>query len=165
MANRAYCQTMAKYNQWMNGKIYEVCAGISVEERKQDRKAFFKSVHGTLNHLLWGDRAWMKRLTGGDYPITKMGEDVYADFEELRSQRAKLDAEIVQWAESLTDEWIAGTTVTFESVSYKRTFSLPASICVMQLFNHQTHHRGQLTTLLTQMGVDYGPTDLPVMPG
>ena len=94
-----------------------------------------------------------------------MGEDVYADFEELRSQRAKLDAEIVQWAESLTDEWIAGTTVTFESVSYKRTFSLPASLCVMQLFNHQTHHRGQLTTLLTQMDVDYGPTDLPVMPG
>lgn len=164
MANKSYCRTMAKYNQWMNGKLYEVCGRIPDEERKRDRQAFFRSIHGTLNHLLWGDRAWMKRLSGGDYTITKLGEDVYADFDELRAERAKLDAAIVQWAGSLTDEWIASTTITFESVTYKKTFALPASLCVMQLFNHQTHHRGQLTTLLTQMGIDYGPTDLPVMP-
>jgi hypothetical protein len=80
-------QTFARYNEWMNEKVYAVCAGIDDAERKRDRGAFFKSIHGTLNHLLFGDRAWMGRFTGRKYEIAPIGVDLYDDFSELRADR------------------------------------------------------------------------------
>ena len=74
---------MAEYNCWMNGKLYAVCAEIPDEERKTDLGAFFKSIHGTLNHLLWGDRIWLWRFTDHPFPVTPIGEEIYADFGEL----------------------------------------------------------------------------------
>ena len=59
----AYCQLMARYNRWMNERLYALCAGLDDDERKRDRGAFFGSIHGTLNHLLWGDRMWLGRFT------------------------------------------------------------------------------------------------------
>ena len=164
MANKKYCQVMAEYNRWMNAKLYEACGTVSDENRKKDRKAFFKSIHGTLNHLLWGDRAWLRRFTGKEYALTKPGEDLYEDFHSLRAEREKMDRDIINWVSGLNEEWFSGS-ISFESIIYKKTITLPAMVAVMQMFNHQTHHRGQITTLLSQLGVDYGVTDLPVMPG
>jgi uncharacterized damage-inducible protein DinB len=64
MDNLSYYQLMADYNHWMNQKLYAICAEIPDEKRKEDLGAFFQSIHGTLNHLLYGDRAWMGRFTG-----------------------------------------------------------------------------------------------------
>ena len=147
----------------MNRKVYELCAGLSDEERKRDAGAFFKSIHGTLNHLLLADRIWMGRFTGKPYPATSLDQEVCADFAELRAEREKEDAAIVAWADALTDEDLA-RELAFTSIVNPKPRRSPFAPCVAHFFNHQTHHRGQITTLLMQRGIDPGVTDLFAMP-
>ncbi|MGC4059374.1 MAG: DinB family protein [Aquabacterium sp.] len=161
---RDYAMIMARYNQWMNGKLYEAAATLSDEQRKADRNAFFKSIHGTLNHLLIGDRSWLQRFNGEQVTMKSADEELFSDFDELRAARVAMDQQLIDFAASLAPVK-ASRTLTFFSVMYQKEFTLPYVAAVMQVFNHQTHHRGQATTLLSQFGVDIGPTDLPVMPG
>jgi uncharacterized damage-inducible protein DinB len=163
MTLRDYALTMAHYNRWMNEKVYATVAPLSDAERKQERGAFFGSIHGTLNHLLLGDQAWMQRFQGEAVTMKSPRDELFADFEELRAAREAMDAKILAWAETLTDEQ-GDSEYRFYSVSYQRERALPMRALVMQLFNHQTHHRGQLSTLLSQAGLDAGITDLPWMP-
>ena len=159
-----YYQLMAEYNRWMNRKLYAVCAEVPDGKRKADLGAFFKSIHGTLNHLLWADRIWLRRFTGEPFVVGKMGEDVCADFETLRAERDTLDVFIIYWAKNLRAEWLAAP-FEFTSVQDHKTRRGPAWVFVTQIFNHQTHHRGQVTTLLKQLGFDPGVTDIPWLPG
>jgi uncharacterized damage-inducible protein DinB len=163
MIDPSYCQLMAQYNRWMNQKLYAICAEIPDTERKQDRGAFFKSIHGTLNHLLDGDRTWIERFTGKPFSSRKIGGELYFDFEQLRQEREQLDQEILAWTQTLSAEWLAQPFEYTSNVDGK-TRTLPAWTLATHLFNHQTHHRGQLTTLLTQIGHDPGVTDLPWLP-
>jgi uncharacterized damage-inducible protein DinB len=163
MIDPSYCQVMAQYNHWMNQKLYAICTEIPDAERKQDRGAFFKSVHGTLNHLLYGDRVWMGRFTEKPFSSPGMGRDLHSDFEQLRQEREQVDQEILAWAKGLSAEWLA-QPFSYTSGIDRKTRTLPTWVLVTHLFNHQTHHRGQLTTLLSQMGHDPGVTDLPWMP-
>lgn len=160
---RDYALTMAHYNRWMNEKIYAAVAALSDAERKQDRGAFFGSMHAILNHLLLGDQAWMQRFAGEPVTMKSPRDELYADFSELRAARAAMDERILSWAAALTDEF-ADREYRFFSVSYQRERALPQYVTILQVFNHQTHHRGQITTLLSQMGIDVGITDLPWMP-
>jgi uncharacterized damage-inducible protein DinB len=153
-------QAFARYNRAMNRAVYDVCAGIPDAERKADRGAFFKSVHGTLNHLMFGDNAWMNRFDGGDRPAPGTGIELFSDFDEMRRARDTLDGEIEAWAGGLTGDWLA-EQVTWTSRTDDLTFTQPRWILVSHMFNHQTHHRGQLTTVLSQMGHDVGVTDFP----
>ncbi|WNZ22537.1 damage-inducible protein DinB [Leptolyngbya sp. NK1-12] len=162
MMERTYYQTMAEYNQWMNEKLYAICADIPDNVRKQDRGAFFKSIHGTLNHLLFGDRIWMGRLTRTPFSA-QLGEELYSDFAELRQQRQITDWQILNWAQQLSPEWL-NQSLTYTSGVDGKSRTLPHWLLVTHLFNHQTHHRGQLTTLLSQLGYDPGITDLPWLP-
>ncbi|MGI9384144.1 MAG: DinB family protein, partial [Methyloligellaceae bacterium] len=148
-------QAFATYNRCMNERVYEVCAGVPDAERKADRGAFFKSIHGTLNHLLYGDRAWLNRLADRAFELAPTGTDLYESFDELRAERAATDAEICDWAKSLSDAWLT-TEVTWVSGIDDRERVQPHWLLVSHMFNHQTHHRGQLTTLLTQAGHDVG---------
>ena len=163
MFTGAYPQLMAEYNRWMNDKIYAACAGLGDEERRRDRGAFFKSIHRTLNHLMWGDGIWLGRFNGKSYPAGPVSEDLYAEFDALRAARVALDAEILGWAQTLTPAWLA-EPMTWTSRLYAFTQTQPRWVLVTQMFNHQTHHRGQLHVLLTQLGIDIGPTDVPVLP-
>jgi uncharacterized damage-inducible protein DinB len=157
-------QLLADYNAWMNERVYAVCASLTDEERKRDRGAFFKSIHSTLNHILWADRVWMTRLAGKSYsPQTPLGTDLFADFGELTAARLALDAEICEWAATLTEAKLQAP-YHFVSQVLKVTRVQPTWTFVTHMFNHQTHHRGQLTTLLTQAGIDYGVTDVLLMP-
>src|SRR6266699_2935061 len=115
MVTLPFARTMARYNGWMNGRLYEICAGLSDGERKEDVGAFFKSIHGTLNHLLLGDRVWMGRFTGRPFVVGSLAQELYADFSELRAQRAKTDAAISTWVSSLEEEDMNGT-LTFMSI-------------------------------------------------
>jgi len=153
---------MARYNRWMNKKLYAISSGLSDDERKRDRGAFFKSIHGTLNHLLFGDTVWMGRFQDRN-PPTRIIDEMHADFGELQAARERMDTRIIEWAETLTPQWLAAP-FTFTSNVDRRTRTLPAWALVAQLFNHQTHHRGQLTTLLSQSGIDPGVTDIPFLP-
>jgi uncharacterized damage-inducible protein DinB len=163
MQSLEYYVTMADYNQWMNQQLYALCAEIPDETRKADTGAFFKSIHGTLNHLLYGDRAWMGRFTQRSFELPKIGQDLYDNFDELRRARDAMDHEICDWAHTLSSDWLS-QSFRYTSAVDGKTHVRPAWLLVTHLFNHQTHHRGQLTTLLSQLGHDPGVTDLPALP-
>ncbi|WP_146656134.1 DinB family protein [Labilithrix luteola] len=163
-----YVRVMARYNRWMNDKLYAVAEKLTDAERKQDRGAFFGSIHRTFNHLLLGDRVWLGRFTGLTLPKGELGpggirtldQELYADFDELRRERAKTDHDIDAFVATLTEEGLAGNLRYTRSGVVKE---VPLWHVLSHLFNHQTHHRGQVTTLLMQAGHDPGVTDLVAM--
>jgi uncharacterized damage-inducible protein DinB len=163
MFSGSYALLMAEYNAFMNARFYAGAASLSDEDRKRDRGAFFKSIHATLEHLLWGDRVWLTRFNGKQYPQSAIGERMFENFAELQAARSVMDQEILDWARDVTPEWLA-QPITWTSRLYKFTQTQPQWVLVTQMFNHQTHHRGQVHALLTQCGVDVGPTDIPVLP-
>ncbi len=163
-----YVRTMAAYNHWMNGKIYAACERLDDDERKADRGAFFKSIHATLNHLLWADYIWLGRFTQHTplekpYPKVALGSELHSDWLSLKAARDVMDADIIAWAASLETNWLTDDFSWYSGLK-KSTRSRPAWLLVTHLFNHQTHHRGQVTTLLSQREIDLGDTDLMMMP-
>lgn len=148
MYDGSYYQLMAEYNCWMNQSLYSVCSKIPDEKRKQDLGAFFKSIHGTLNHLLYGDMAWMGRFTNNQFSVAAIGQELYADFEALRVEREKIDQQILEWSMKLDPAWLRQPFEYTSNADGKRRV-LPTWILVTHMFNHQTHHRGQITTWLT----------------
>jgi uncharacterized damage-inducible protein DinB len=162
MIDRDHGVLMARYNQWMNRKLYAACAQLTDAQRKENRGAFFGSIHATLNHLLFGDTVWMHRFTGRPLEGLHTHMEFHPELEALREMREVFDREIIDWASKLTPEWLAAD-FAYTSVSTRITHTKPAWVLVTHMFNHQTHHRGQVTTLLSQMGVDVGVTDLPAM--
>ena len=164
MITREYCELMAQYNRWMNGRLYALCAAMLDGERKRDRGAFFGSIHGTLNHLLWADRMWLGRLAGPACTCPAFGADMFANFDELEREREVSDQAMLKWAGGVSAEWLA-LPLEYASVVDGKVRRLPRAIAVVHMYNHGTHHRGQLTTLLKQAGIDPGVTDLPWVPG
>jgi uncharacterized damage-inducible protein DinB len=154
-----YARTMARYNHAMNERLYECSARLPDERRKRDAGAFFKSIHGTLNHLLLGDRVWMGRFVGPVFTPKGLDQELYADFGELRRERARTDDAIDAWVATLTDERLR-SELQYMSIVNPAPRRMPMALAVAHFFNHQTHHRGQLTTLLMQEGIDPGVTDL-----
>jgi len=163
MINSSYCSTLAEYNEWMNSRLYAACGELTDGDRKADRSAFFRSIHSTLNHILFGDLAFMSRFTGNPAIIPELGKDLYQEFDELQKARSALDSRIREWAPTLSEAWLA-QNLTYESKVDGVTRTIPKWTLVTHMFNHATHHRGQVTTMLSQMGVDYGSTDLAFMP-
>lgn len=161
--NPEQAATLARYNQWMNAGLYEVCAGLSDQQRKTDRGLFFGSIHGTLNHLLLADKVWMGRFTGEPFHVSGLDQELHADFAELRDARTETDRLILEWSRGLTEAELGGH-LHYRSISNPAEKVLPMWIVVTHFFNHQTHHRGQLTAALSQLSVDYGDTDLIAMP-
>lgn len=159
-----YPQLMARYNRWMNEKIYAVCATISDEERKTPRGAPFDSLHGLLNHLHLADSMWLGRFGVIEFAPRPLSTQLFDDFELMRTARGELDELIENYAQNLTEEKLRAP-LRFVSVSNPVPRTLPLFVAVTHFFNHQTHHRGQITALLEQIGVDFGVTDLPMMPG
>lgn len=157
-----HIQLMAQYNRWMNQKLYAVCAEIPDAERKRDLGAFFKSIHETLNHSLYGDKAWLARFTGKPMDVT-IGKELFADYEELKKVREETDQEILAWSKSLSPNWLK-QPFEYTSQVDGETRILPTWVLVAHLFNHQTHHRGQITTLIKQLGYEPGITDIPWLP-
>ena len=155
--------TMAHYNRWMNERLYAVCAEIPDGERKRDRGAFFKSIHGTLNHLLLGDRLWLGRFLDRPFAVDTLDQELYANFDELRAERQRTDGEILDLSESLNEAALA-RDFRFTTVVNPGEHVFPFRHVLLHFFNHQTHHRGQLTTLIKQAGHEPGVTDLMWLP-
>jgi uncharacterized damage-inducible protein DinB len=162
MIDADYCLTMARYNEWMNSRLYALCAGLADDELRRDRGAFFRSIYGTLNHIAYGDLAFLSRFTGDPADVPEVDRELFAGFAELREARVALDARLLRWAATLTADWLR-RPLTYTSKIDGRTRTVARWLLVTHLFNHQTHHRGQLTTLLSQLGLDIGSTDLPFM--
>lgn len=154
----------AAYNRWANGRLYDACVRLSDADYRRDLGAFFRSVHGTLNHLLLGDRLWLGRLQGGAPAFTALDAELHGDFAALCAARTETDAAICAEVEAL-DGAVLSRPLHFTSLVTGRAMELPRWVAWTQLFNHQIHHRGQLTALLSRLGVDYGDIDLIRMPG
>jgi len=165
MIDAAYVQRMARYNRWQNENLYGVADRLSDAERRQERGAFFGSIHKTLSHLLWADRVWMSRFS--DWPKLSVGiagsVSLYPDWENLKQERAGVDAKLVGWADALDPPWLAGE-LTWFSGAVRAEVTRPVWQLVTHFFNHQTHHRGQVHAMLTQAGGKPHDTDLFVMP-
>ncbi len=164
MVDVEYCKLMASYNRWMNERMYALCAGMSDEERKADQGAFFRSIHSTLNHIVFGDLAWLSRITGDPTDVPPLGVDLYEDYAELHAARVTLDQRIVDWVSGFSREWLADSLSYVSRIDNQRR-TIPNWVLATHMFNHQTHHRGQITTMLSQLGLDIGSTDIPFMPG
>lgn len=161
---------MAEYNRWMNDRLHLACGQLSHQELSQDKGAFFGSILGTLNHIAVGDTIWLHRfstLAGGfeslrelsTYPRpTSLRETLATDLPTWRTYRTRLDELILHWASEITETQLITplSTTNMNGISATRMFGP----LLQHFFNHQTHHRGQVSTLLFQSGVDIGETDL-----
>ena len=168
---------MARYNRWFNGQLYDACSRLSDADRKQDRGAFFGSIHVALNHIVWGDTVWLGRFVAQDpacqialkpalmtLPEGARFETVlFADFADLRAHRMRLDEAIEAWVADLPADFPARLMRYANTKGVVREH--PMWQAMSHFFNHQTHHRGQITTLLTQAGVEVGITDLIALAG
>ena len=162
MITASHATLMAQYNEWMNTRMYALCATLPDEELHKDRGAFFKSLYATLNHIVYGDLAFLSRFTGDPAIVPEPGADLFGSFGRLRAERESLDRRILAWSASLSPDWLA-ESLTYRSKIDGKTRTVPRWVIVTHMFNHQTHHRGQATTLLSQMGLDVGTTDIPFM--
>jgi uncharacterized damage-inducible protein DinB len=170
MTDHSQFSLLAAYNSWMNKKVYEAASRLSVDELMLDRRAFFGSIFGTLNHLVAGDTNWLKRFAAHPAahktlePIRRLAAPsslsalLYDDLVGLAAQRQLLDSVIEQWLEELTEADL--TQVLRYSNMRGDPFERRTSALLMHFLNHQTHHRGQASTLLFQAGQDIGVTDL-----
>ena len=155
---------MARYNAWQNRSVLAWAGEMTEEERLRDRGAFWGSVMGTLNHLLWGDTVWMHRLAGGPNATCGLKDSptLHAVWAAFCDARAAMDQTIQSWTEGLTDDDLA-EDFAWSSASAGRSFVQPKGLLALHFFNHQTHHRGQLHAMATAAGLKPGATDLPFM--
>ncbi|MGX5734207.1 DinB family protein [Bosea thiooxidans] len=161
MIDPAFVRTMARYNAWQNRSLMAAADGLTDEARKLDRGAFFKSIHGTFNHLLWGDETWLNRLTGSEKPAVG-GRDstiYFEDWTQFCARRRQCDQTILDWAETVAADWLRGTLIWYSGAA-GREMGKPRAFVIAHVFNHQTHHRGQIHAMLTAAGARPDDTDL-----
>jgi len=159
---KPHYQQFAAYNHWANRRLYDEAARLPDEAGKRDLGLFFKSLHGTLNHLLVADRIWLRRLTGEGPEPARLNEILFEDFPPLRNAREAEDARIIRFIDSLAEADFLATfeyrTLAGKAHSQRRCETLA------HVFNHQTHHRGQAHAALTILGVpEPAPLDLLAM--
>ena len=149
---------LAGYNRRANRRLYDACARLTDEELKGRRPAFFGSIHGTLNHLMVGDRIWLARFSGEDVPSTGLDAILYEGFAELREAREREDARIEEFVADIDGDFLDGE-IRYEN-NEGRTLEDPVSLLLPHFFNHQTHHRGQIHDMLSQTDVPPPVLDL-----
>ena len=154
---------LSNYNMWMNEKFYHICDELDEDVRNKDLGSFFGSIHRTLDHILYGDIAWIERLRDGKFTPRDINQMMYPDWNELKKHRVIVDKEIETWVKTLTHETLSQMHTYTSNIDNKER-SVPYWCLVHHLFHHQTHHRGQITTLLSQLDIEFGTTDIPFMP-
>lgn len=163
----------ARYNAWFNRTLYDAVARLDPAEYRRDAGAFFGSIETSLNHIMVWDIVWLQRiaqalsgppsLAGVATLSTPSANDeiIHSTLGELSEERRRIDAAIVSFTKELTAQHLS------LRVGYRRqsgaAFEHSLAEVLQHMFNHQTHHRGQVTTLLSQAGIDPGVTDMVAM--
>ncbi|MBC8238989.1 MAG: DinB family protein [Alphaproteobacteria bacterium] len=166
MISVAYIQMMAAYNRWQNVSVYAAADGLTEAARQLDRGAFFGSIHGTLNHLIWGDTIWLSRFAKTPPPRSPGipgSVNERADWAEMLAERPQLDQRIIDWAAAIDPAELNGDLTWFSGAA-NRKITKPLWTLISHFHNHQTHHRGQVHALLTASGAKPGDTDLMLLP-
>ena len=151
MLSRSYLSTLARYNQWANARLYDAAARLTDAEYRAPRPSFFGSIRNTLNHLLVGDRVWMARLVGGDGGITSLDQILHDDFASLRAARVAEDARIIGALENFAEARLP-TFPVYRSFSAGEA-RVRYDLAFAHMFNHQTHHRGQVHDQLSATAI------------
>ena len=155
-----YFRTLARYNAWANCRLYDACAGLSEADYRKARPVFFGSIHGTLNHILVGDRVWMGRIEGVPSGVSALDQILHDDLASLRAAREAEDARIIAYTARLADDDIA-KTLRYRTLSQPQTdMETPLILVLGHMFNHETHHRGHAHSLLSQTTVAPPALDL-----
>lgn len=157
MPSTAYFQTLARYNQWANRKLFAALADLPEDELARERQAFFGSILGTVNHILVGDRIWVSRLRGAPEAMP-LDTVLHADLADLTAAREIEDARIVMLVDRLEEEDLEDDVVYTNSTGAR--FATPTVWVLGHFFNHQTHHRGQVHGMLSETQVAPPPLDL-----
>ncbi|KTE34020.1 MULTISPECIES: DinB family protein [unclassified Sphingopyxis] len=165
MIDNRYLRTMTRYNKWQNREAYAAAGMLSDDERRLGRGAFFGSIHATLSHLLWADRIWFSRFDlcpppGGSI---KDSASFAGDWSALTADRQAMDAMLVEWSDGFPAGPISGDLQWYSGAA-GREVTAPLGVVLTQIFNHQTHHRGQVHAMLTAAGCRTADTDLFLMP-
>jgi uncharacterized damage-inducible protein DinB len=151
---------LASFNAWANRRLYEAVAGLPEDEYRKERAcAFFASIHGTLNHLLVGDRLWFGRVEGVAADISGLDQILYDDFAALRAAREVEDARIIALVEDFDDAGLKQER-RFRIMTAPEEQALPVHLMLATVFNHQTHHRGQVHAMLRETAVAPPPLDI-----
>lgn len=151
---------MARFNQWVNRQLYDKVATLDDAAYRADTGIFFRTIHHTLNHLLVVDRLWIGRVTGSDRGISSLDQILYEDFASLRAAREAEDRGLVALLDEMPDDRIEAL-VRFSTIKRDRHFEARVRDLLSGMFNHQTHHRGQIYAVLQQRGMDLPDVDLP----
>ena len=162
MITSEYIHEMATYVRWQNDNIYGCCEEIGSEERKLDRGMFFGSIHNTLDHICVVNRFILTFLDGTLPDRNPTGHVTWPDWEELKSVRLEQDDLLSNGVREWTEDWLAAKANNPQGDELP---AIPRWVMIVTLFNHQTHHRSQVTSALHMMGIDYGSTDIPWRPG
>jgi uncharacterized damage-inducible protein DinB len=142
---------LVAYNRWANTRLLEVAAALSVQELERDLRASFGSLHGTLIHILWGERGWLHLWQEGAFlPDPTPGE--YPDFASLRSVWTQHEQAYAAYLHGLTQAQLDAPRAVGPN-----TYALGELI--QHVLNHSTYHRGQVTLLLRQLGHEPPSTD------
>jgi len=150
---------MARFNAWVNRRLYAAVSTIDDDSYRRGRGAFFGSVHATLNHLMVVDRMWTRRIEGVDHGLMGLDQILHEDFSSLRDARVGEDARLVALVDALPPERL-GERVTYERMIGSGREEMRVDHILLTLFNHQTHHRGQIHVMLTQDGHEVPPLDV-----
>ena len=153
-----HVRMLARYNRIANERLYGVCAQLKEAEYRRTREGSFGSIHGLLNHILLGDRIWMSRFQGGGSTTPPLHSILFETFPELRSARIEEDRNIEAFFESI-DATFLKRSLRYRNSQGKDCTDV-AEIAVLHLFNHQTHHRGQVHVMISQSGVQPPSLDL-----
>ncbi len=154
-------RTMARFNAWANARVYDAVGALPEGEYLKARSAaYFGSIHGTLNHLLATDRVWVGRVEGVDRGITALDQILCDDLAALRTARETEDERIITLVDGLDEIALAGD-LSYRSI-VGGTLTLPLRVALAAVFNHQTHHRGQVHALIKDAGAEPPALDIPV---
>lgn len=163
MITAKFLETMALYNKWQNESLFKICDALNDEQLCLNRGMFFDSIFKTLNHIIHVDETIYALIQTKTLSKFDPGFVPFPKYSELRVARSKFDEKLIQDSQSCSQEWLDEILESW-SERLQRNRSVPRSFYYIQLFNHQTHHRSQITSELHKIGVDYGNTDLPYNP-
>lgn len=144
-----HVRMMARYNAWANGRLYDACLAPPPGAAAQARPSFFGSIVNTLNHILVADRAWFGRIEGVDYGFRSLDQILYEDLEHLAAAREEFDTHMIGMVDGWDDARLQGT-FSYANTAGQR-FEQPLHPVLTHVFNHQTHHRGQVHDMLSQV--------------
>ena len=147
------------YNRWANARMLDAASRLSSEQFTRDLKSSHRSVRDTLAHTLAAEWIWLERWKGTS-PKSLLNADGFPTIESLRARWAQVEKDYSEFFEGLTDDSL-GAVIAYTNTRGER-WEYPLGSMIQHLMNHSTYHRGQVTTMLRQLGADVTPVDLLV---